>query len=329
MSPVPRALLLLALLIVCLGLGAQEPVTPPRAMPPSAKKGHDPAKLTVPQRNTYLSAQRGMEWLHKANKPDGRFVYGFLPALRLPMEGDDFVHQAGAAFALGRCARFFDDERAGAIARQAVLTLLLETTLDPKDKNVRYSAAPPHLVNRAAATAFLTLAVHDLPAPGPDLLEQADQMANYLRSLVNADGSVRVVEGESKIDAEQPYAGAVLYALARSHAARPAPWKVDLLRKACPACLTAWTKARSLPMVPWHTAACVEAYAQTKEKAFADCVFALNDWLCEQQYTRADPGRGHWLGGFMPWRDWDVLEGTTGRQPSDADLRKLFPMLGQ
>src|SRR5437867_382945 len=73
---------------------------------PTAKK-HDLAKFTVQQRTIYLGAQRGMDWLVRANKPDGRFVYGFHPALRLPMEGDTYVGQAGAAFALARAAKYF------------------------------------------------------------------------------------------------------------------------------------------------------------------------------------------------------------------------------
>src|SRR5438552_3641909 len=69
----------------------------------------DLAKFTVQQRHFYLSGQRGMEWLQRANKPDGRFLHGFLPALRLPMEGDSYVRQAGAALALARAARFYGD----------------------------------------------------------------------------------------------------------------------------------------------------------------------------------------------------------------------------
>ena len=81
----------------------------------------------------FFSAYRAMDWLKLTNKPDGRFVYGFLPALRGPMEGDNFPSQAGATFALSRAARYFRDDRAAAIARQAALTLLMETMVDARD----------------------------------------------------------------------------------------------------------------------------------------------------------------------------------------------------
>src|SRR5262249_19693651 len=155
---------------------------------------------------------------------------------------------------LGHAARILEDERAAAIARQAVLTLLLETTVDPKEKHLRYTAAPPHLVNRAAATSFLTLAIYDLPAPGADLLEQAEQMTNYLRSLIAADGSLAVAEkaegsrGEEADLATMHFSGPALYAIVRSHAYKPAAWKLETLRRACPLYQAYFTRNKNMPM---------------------------------------------------------------------------------
>src|SRR5687767_4352108 len=55
----------------------------------------DGSKLPATAQPIFFSAHRAMDWLKLANKPDGRFVYGFLPALRVPMEGDNFQSQAG------------------------------------------------------------------------------------------------------------------------------------------------------------------------------------------------------------------------------------------
>ncbi len=69
--------------------------------PPTAKP-RDLAKLPPAQRLYALSARGGMDWLRRTNQQDGKFVYGFLPELRVPLEGDSFTAQAGAAFALIR-----------------------------------------------------------------------------------------------------------------------------------------------------------------------------------------------------------------------------------
>src|SRR6185295_5440901 len=128
------------------------PVPPPTTIKdlpaPPAKKSHDLARMTLQQRHFYLSAQRAADWLQRANKPDGRFVYGFIPALRLPMEEDSYLCQVETACALGRAARFFGNNQSAAIARQAILTLLLETICDPRMPQLRFSAMPSAIVNR-------------------------------------------------------------------------------------------------------------------------------------------------------------------------------------
>jgi hypothetical protein len=285
---------------------AQTPkVGEPNAMaPPPPAKQRDQAKLTAQQRHIYVSGQRAMEWLQRANKPDGRFIYGFVPALRQPMEGDSYVRQAGAAFALARAARFYGDDRAAAIARQAVLTLLLDTSVDPREAHVRN--VPPHQANPVAAAGILLAAIHELPVPAVDLLDQGDQLANLLRKQLQENGSLNVAqpaEGAGGLHAEavQHYSGPGLYGLVRSQHLRPASWKLDALRRAQAYYYAYWQQHRNVSMLAWHTAAYAEAYFLTKEAAFAEAVFAMNDWLCSLQYQQAVPGRATWVGGFQPW----------------------------
>src|SRR5262249_9900019 len=121
---------------------------------------------------------------------DGRFVYGFVPSLRLSMEGDNYVCQASAAFALARASRFFGDDRAAAIAKQALLTLLAETAVDGKEPHVRN--VPINQANPLAPAGMLIAATHELPTPAADLLDQADQLANLLRKQILADGSLNI-----------------------------------------------------------------------------------------------------------------------------------------
>src|SRR5262245_17688263 len=51
-----------------------------------APRPRDFSQLPDLQKHMCLGAQRGAEWLFKMNAPDGRFVYGYLPALKRPME---------------------------------------------------------------------------------------------------------------------------------------------------------------------------------------------------------------------------------------------------
>ena len=283
-----------------------QPITPVKGVGPADTIGkpRDGSKLPAAAQPIYYSAHRGMDWLKLANKPDGRFVYGFLPCLRAPMDGDNFLSQAGAAFALARATRYFRDERGAAIARQAILTLLLETAVDAKDPTIRYTAPPPQAVNRLASHGFLILAVHELAAPGKDLLDQADQLCSYLRKLQREDGALMSHEGEdpkkavmTEMDAQ--CAGIALHALVRSHKHRPAEWKLDMVRKARVYYHACWQANKNIATVVTHAPAYAEAYVVTKEQAFAEAVFALNDWLIGLQYREeSELTRKHWVGGF-------------------------------
>lgn len=280
------------------------------AVAPVAK--YDLDKLTDKQRFFYLSGQRGLEWLKKANKPDGRFVNGFLPALSLPMEGDSFLHQGGAAMTTARAAAFYGDKQGAAIARQALLTLFLETVKDPNEPHLRYTAAPPELIHRPTASAMLVLAVHELDSPGKDLLDDAEGICNYLRKLVRADGSLQLMESDvasaSDSQAIQHYSGLVLHAIIRSQEHRPAAWKLEALRKARPVYHAFWKQNKNAPMIPEHSAAYVEAFLLTKEQGFADAVFEMNDWLCQMQYQDMDRRRSAWTGGFQHWIDGKAVQ---------------------
>jgi hypothetical protein len=276
---------------------------------PATRPRRDLSKLSVLQKQLYLSAQRGAEWLQRANRVDGRFQNGVVPALRRPLEGDHYLRQAGAAFALARAARFFQDERATALARQAVLTLLLDTEKDPQNPQARRTTFPPAAVSRLGAAGLLVATIHELPAPGDDLLAQADELCAYVRgrqrpdgSLDDADPAAARAAGKTRAG-EASYAGLALYGLMRSQQCRPAAWKLEAARKARAYYQAAWKADKQLAMVPVLTAAFAEAYLLTRDAAFADFVGDLNDWLCTLQYEQIDPRQVRWHGGFMGWVD--------------------------
>src|SRR6202011_4303837 len=119
-----------------------------------------------------------------------RFVYGYVPDLQSVLEGDHYLRQVGAAAALARAARFTGDERYAAVARQAVLTLLLDTAPDPEKPTVRTITLPAAIVNPLAAAGLLVLAINELPSPGEDLLEQSEGLCAFIARQQGADGSL-------------------------------------------------------------------------------------------------------------------------------------------
>src|SRR5262245_1690712 len=105
-----RHFAVLALLFVRTGpLAAQQP---PRPLPDfSAAKRADNSNGKTPShlQPIQMSAARGLEWLQRANQPDGKFLSGFNPALAAKIDNDAFLAQTEAALALLRAARFERD----------------------------------------------------------------------------------------------------------------------------------------------------------------------------------------------------------------------------
>ncbi len=292
---------------------ASPPYTPTTLAPNATQPARDWSKLNDLQRQMLLATQRGTEWLYRMNSASGRFVHGIHPATAEFMEGDDYLRQATAAFALTRAARFLGEDRYTVRATQAILSLLLDTTVDPKDPEIRYCSLPPAVVNRLGSAGLLVLAINELPNPQKDLLDQSEQLCNYIRRQAREDGSLRCNETaeENKPDTQaavEAYPGIALYALARSQSHRPAEWKTGLLRKAVAFYHPWWKAHKSMAFVPWQTAAYAETFLLTKDKAFANCVLEMNDWLCGLQYDQLDGRLVKWYGGFKSWSDGVTTE---------------------
>jgi hypothetical protein len=272
----------------------------------------DFSKLDTLQQEMLHSCQRGADWLYRMNGVKGRFLHGYLPALKTAMEGDHYLRQVGAAFALARAASYLGEERYAARATQAILTLLEDTVLDADDSHCRHTSLPSVVVNRLGAAALLVLAINELPAPQADLLDKSEQLCNWIRRQARDDGSLRCGDaGKSEGDNVEwinEYPGLALHAVLRSQKHRPAKWKTELARKAVTHYRAWWKEHRNVAFVRAQTAAFAEAYVQTKEAAFADFVYEMNDWLCGLQYEQIDPQRLTWYGGFMSWADGKAVD---------------------
>ncbi len=284
---------------------AQQPPAPtvPSQAPPAPlvhHLGQDVKNLKPLPLKVYFSARTGAAWLQRANRIDGTFSYVSTPALWGRSKPEPYLRQAAATVALARAAHHFGDEHAAALATQTTLRLLLDTAADnPKAPQCRYPTAPA--VNRLAAAGLIIRAISELPAAQADLLEQAELLCRYLYRQQRPDGSLSASEPPTTPGADEPDwpAAEALHGVLRSCQQRPAPWKLDMARKALAFYQPRWRAKRNLTDVPRFSAVYAEAFALTKEQAFADAVFEMNDWLCQFQYTQVGPH----LGGFMGCAD--------------------------
>jgi hypothetical protein len=305
-------------------VGAQTP-QPPRTLPPSVQQAgfntppvatpeFDTSKLPPAAQEVYRGARSGAEWLCRVHQPNGRFLVGWVPDLNQPIQGDNFLSQARATFALARVARVFKDERYAARARQAVLTMLAETAPDPTDPLSRFTTVPSSAANRLGAAGLLLACIHELPDPAADLLDQGEQLARYIARRQQPNGSFRPDDVQEKDpDAAVEHAGEALYGLMRSNVRRPAAWKLDAARRALAYDRAWWGEHKSPAFVAGQTAGFAEVFVQSKERArdtaCADFVFDMGDWLCGQQIRQLDVRHPQWQGGFAEFAQGHAATG--------------------
>lgn len=278
-------------------------------------------------KSVQMSSYRAAKWLHSMQRPDGLFVYGWIPSLNRPLPEDNYLRQAGAAAAMGRAANFSRDPELAMASSQAVFVLLSSfTEKDEKNPQIRKPTLSPADANPVGFSALLLLAISEQPNPNESLLEQGEQLARFIQSRQRANGSIDVSnslleEGEDSTEAISYYPGEALYALMRSYPNKPEAWKLEVVKKAFDFYVQRWREKPMPAFVPWQSSAYTEAFLLTGDRRYAEFVFMMNDWMLQLQYiepqrTQANMLTGKaatgWLGGFGAYEYGHVVAATPG-----------------
>ena len=260
----------------------------------------------------------GSNWMTRMNQPQGRFTFGYRPALRQPMEGDHDLKQARAALALAQAARFTGDDRQAAVASQAILALLAATRLDPADAKCRVPIVSSMTCNRVGFASVLSLAIYELPGADEKLIAEAERLCEFIHRQLRVDGSVHYVDSPNELSVKadpagvNEYPGTALHALAVSNRVKPAAWKTEALKMGVEH-YRAWFKANPHPMLAATLSlAFTEHYLQSKQTEAMAAVFEMNDWLVGLQYPAGDARHATWAGGFKSFAEGHAVESEPG-----------------
>ncbi|HEV3384960.1 MAG TPA: hypothetical protein VG097_09090 [Gemmata sp.] len=248
-------------------------------------------------------------WMTRMNQSQGRFIYGFNPALRQPLLRDNNLHQARASLAMAQLAKFTGDERQGAIASQSILTLLAATGFDPANANCRIPFQSSQLCNRVGFAATLALAIYSLPGADAKLIDEAEKLCEFLHKQCRAGGSVQYTDGTADVPMEvdpagvNEYPGVALQAIMTANRFRPAAWKTDVAK-------LGMTYYRGLFQAKPHpllaatlTPVCLELFQQLHLNESAAFAFEMNDLICRNQIPNNDPRIPQWVGGIRTYQD--------------------------
>lgn len=278
-----------------------QPIQPVSVKPADSTKiktQFDESKLSPLQKQFFHSGKSGADWLFRVNTVKGRFLNGICPSLKTEMENENFLHQAGAAYALAKAAKTYNEERFAVRSSQALLLLLEDTITDSKDATLRYTVLPNQILDRQASAGLMLLAIHELPNPQADLLDTGEQLANYLRTQLQATNPIDREPAIEEMDSRGSESAIAICALLKSNHLRPASWKPELAFKAINSRWNAWKNQKEFSPTPWRLEALKLAYQVSHEKAYAALCFELADKMAAMQYDRIDPRRPAWFGGL-------------------------------
>lgn len=265
----------------------------------------DRSNLPPLTRQMLLTSRRGADWLARMNGVKGLFSPGIEPAIREEATDEGMLRQIGAAWALGRAAQAFGEQKYEARALQTLLCALEETTTDPADPKTRFTSIPQVLMPRVQGTAFLTLALIDHNSPPTDMVERAEEMASYLRRETQEE--LKGANTQASRNPGQKYL--VAYTLLKSNKVRPAPWKVELAG----ALIALGNGPVTAQAQPWQGMALAE-WARTRgDREAAAKLYAVCEELTRWQITKLDPIHPRFQGGFQP----PIASGT---QPAGTQL---------
>lgn len=252
----------------------------------------DRANLPPLTRQMLLTSRRGSDWLARMNGVKGLFSPGIEPAIREEATDEGMLRQIGAAWALGRAAQAFGEQKYEARSLQALLCALEETTNDSADSKIRHTSIPQVLMPRMQGTAFLTLALIDQNSPPADMVERAEEMANYLRR--ESQEELRANNSQGARNPAQRFL--VAYTLLKSNKIRPAPWKIELAG----ALIDFTTGPVTAQAQPWQGLALAEWARARGDREAAAKLYAVCEELARWQITKLDPVHPRYQGGFQP-----------------------------
>lgn len=286
---------------------------PPAPLPMAGAPANSEAPLarfqplsSYPQTTQFAvrGALLGSDWMARMHQPQGRFMYGYVPALRQPVNADHDLKQARAALAMAQAAKFSGDEKQAAVASQTILALLATTKPTANDPNTRVPVQVSFVCNRVGFAAVLALAIYELPNPADKLTDEAERLCNFIRAQLRTDGSIHYTDGATDVPARvdpaglNEYPGTALHALAVGNRVRPAEWKKDAVKRGV-AHYAGVFRAKPHPMLAATVVpAAAELYAQTKLPEAATAALEMTDWLCALQIPTTDPRTPQWAGGF-------------------------------
>lgn len=272
--------------------------------------------------SVHLAAMCGSSWLVRNQRPSGRYLYRLFTAVNRLDDQDNYLRQAGCAYAVARAARHSGDPRYTVSAKRAIRALLRLTRWDRRKR--RLSSIPQTLVgpkgriasghvlgapNRFGGSALLLLAIGELEDPS-EFAKEMVGLSRFLEGRQDAEGWFQVSDVRKSASRQSLFPGEALLALIRAYKHTKRDESLQAVMRALPWYRQYWRDPanRCTEYFAWQCSAFAEAYLITQDRTCVEYVCGLADWMLTLQYR---PGKvpADWVGGFARYGRARVFAG--------------------
>lgn len=250
----------------------------------------------------------GTEYLLRAQRPDGGFVYEYAPATATHSAGDNIVRQVATAWVLAELARRSGTARHRAALMRALAFVSAKTRPAAPRGSALVVADEPDLA-QLGTVAFGLLTV--VTAADDTLDVTARRYAEAILSLQQPSGRFYThVPPAIQPDAEDFYPGEAMLALMHLHLRDPDSRYPEALQRAFPYYREHFRRRRSTAFVAWQMAAYAHLFRLTRDRQYADFVFEMADAILTIQHVGAAVPYPDYVGGYRAARVPGVTSAT-------------------
>jgi len=240
--------------------------------------------------------EAGAEYLLRAQRPDGAFVYEYHPAKHEDSTADNIVRQVAATWTLASLSHRGGTARHREAVRRALVFIGAKTRRVSAHSDLVVVSDDPDVAQLGTvAFALQTLvAVED-----PGLRGAAEKLAESILSLQRPDGAFATeFPAATRPEAEDFFPGEAMLALMHLHARYPDPRYPAALCRALPYYRAHFRRSRSSAFVAWQMAAYARLVRVTGQSEHAEFVYELADAILPLQHVGADVAYPDYVGGY-------------------------------
>jgi len=237
----------------------------------------------------------GADYLLRAQRPDGGFVYEYDASKDEYSGADHIVRQLATTWMLAQLIPRYGAPYREAVTRGVpyIYARLRRASVD--DDRVVVSDDVHGTLLGSLAFALLTF----LATEDDGVKDLARDLAETILSLQREDGGFHTeLPAATRADAEDFFPGEAMLALMYLHARYPDPRYPDALCRALPYYRAYFRRRPSSAFVTWQLAAYARLFGVTGDRAHADFAFELADSIVPLQHVGADVPYPDYVGGY-------------------------------